>query len=104
MKTLLVLVAAGFLTIAAAKEGYRVTLFQPSLIAGTELEPGDYQVSVDNEHVVFKKGKKTVEANAKLESGQEKYKSTTVRYENGNGKYRLAEIHLGGTNQKLVFN
>ena len=104
MRTLILLFAAGILTIAAAKESFRVTLFQPSLVAGTELEAGDYQLTVDTERVVFKKGRKTVEANAKVEAGEQTYKSTTVRYNNGDGKYRLAEIQLGGTNQKLVFN
>jgi hypothetical protein len=104
MRTLILLFAAGLLITAAAKETFQVTLFQPSIVGGTELEPGDYRVTVDAERVVFKKGRKTVEASAKIESGDEKYKSTTVRYDNGDGKYRLAEIKLGGTNQRLVFN
>ena len=104
MRTLLALFAAGLLTVAAAKENFRLTLFQPSFVAETELEAGEYQLSVDSERVVFKKGRKTIEATAKVETGQETYKSTTVRYDNGNGKYKVAEIKLGGTNQKLVFN
>lgn len=104
MKTFLLLLAAGLLTLVAAKEGFRVTLFQPSVVGGIELEAGDYQVTVDNEKVSFKKGRRTVEATAKLETGEEKYKSTTVRYDNSDGKYRVAEIKVGGTNQKLVFN
>lgn len=104
MRTLLLLLAAGLLAVASAKESFRLTLFQPSIVAGSELEAGDYQLSVDSERVVFKKGRKTIEATAKVESGEEKYKSTTVRYDNGNGKYKVAEIKLGGTNQKLVFN
>jgi hypothetical protein len=101
---LLLVCAAGLLTIAAAKENFRVTLFQDSIVAGSELAAGDYQLTVDNERVVFKKGRKTVEASAKVESGTEKYKKTSVRYNNGDGKYRVAEIKLGGTTQKLVFN
>ncbi|MCW5982483.1 MAG: hypothetical protein KIT09_30635 [Bryobacteraceae bacterium] len=104
MKTLLLLFAAGLMTVVAAKENYRVTLFQPSVVAGTELEAGDYQLTVDNERVTFKKGRKTVEATVKTETAPDKYKSTTVRYDNGDGKLRVAEIRLGGTNQKLVFN
>jgi hypothetical protein len=104
MKKLFVLFAAGALTIAAAAQNYKITLFQESVVAGSTLQPGDYKVIVEGEKVVISKGKQTVETTAKLETNGSKYSSTSVRYENGDGKYRVKEIRLGGTNTKLVFN
>ena len=51
------------------------------------------------------KGKKTVaESQVKIETSDTKYGSTSVRYSNGDGKYKVQEIRLGGTNTRLVFN
>ena len=40
----------------------------------------------------------------KVETAEEKFGSTSVRYQNGDGKYRIQEIRLGGTKTRLVFN
>ena len=69
----------------------------------TELKPGDYTLELKDEKVVIKKGKQMGEAPVKVETADSKYASTTVRYRNGDGKYRIQEIHLGGTNTKLIF-
>jgi hypothetical protein len=104
MKRLFVLFAVAALTVASAAQNYKITLFQESMVAGSTLKPGDYKLVVDGEKVVISKGKETVETTAKLETNQDKFSSTSVRYENGDGKYRVKEIRLGGTNTKLVFN
>jgi hypothetical protein len=91
------------LAVASAASSYRVTLFQPSIINGTELKPGEYKVSVEDNKAVIKAGKQSVEANVKIEDSDRKYGNTTVRYSNGDGKYRVQEIHIGGTHTKLVF-
>ena len=95
--------AAAALMVMSAAEKHNVTLFQPSMINGTELAPGDYTVAVDNDKVVISKGKQKVEANVKVESMDAKFGSTSVRYNNVDGKYKVQEIRLGGTNRKLVF-
>lgn len=100
---------AGFVCLAmsiasAAAASYRVTLFQPSVVAGTELKPGDYKVDLQDNKVTIKNGKNTVEADVKVETVDQKYSTTSVRYSNGDGKYRLQEIRLGGTKTKLIFN
>jgi hypothetical protein len=53
---------------------------------------------------VLSKAGASVEANVKVESAESKFNSTSVRYQNGDGKYRIQEIRLGGTKTKLVFN
>jgi hypothetical protein len=97
----------GFTTLAlaiASAASYRVTLFQPSMIAGTELKPGDYKIEVKDNKAVVKGRKNVVEADVKMETSNEKFNSTSVRYTNTDGKMKVQEIRLGGTNSKIVFN
>jgi hypothetical protein len=88
----------------ASAASYRVTFFQPAVINGTELKPGDYKVKVENNKAIIISGRKSIEADVKVETTDTKFNSTSVRYSNGDGKYRVQEIRIGGTNTKLVFN
>jgi hypothetical protein len=103
MTKLLLTFAILGLTVAQAAS-YRVTLFQPSLVGNTELRPGEYRLELTENKVVLSKAGASVEANVKVESAESKFNSTSVRYQNGDGKYRIQEIRLGGTKTKLVFN
>jgi hypothetical protein len=100
-KILVVLTMLGMAVIASAKS-YSITLFEPSLIGGAELKPGEYMLELKDEKVVIRKGKQIGEAAVKVETADSKYPATTVRYRNGDGKYRIQEIHLGGTNMRLL--
>ncbi len=91
------------LMVTSAAEKHNITLFQPSMVNGTELAPGDYRLEVDGEKVVISKGKQKVEAAIKVDTNDSKFNSTSVRYANADGKYKVQEIRLGGTNRKLVF-
>jgi hypothetical protein len=88
----------------ANAKSFSVTLFQPSLVGGAELQPGEYKLDLNESKVVIHSGKKSAEADVKVENGDQKFSSTSVRYQNGDGKYRVQEIRLGGTKTKLVFN
>jgi hypothetical protein len=102
-KKILLSFATLALATASAASSYRVTLFQPSIVAGQELKPGEYKVTVNDNKAVITRGKESVEADVKTETADAKFSSTTVRYRNGDGKYRVQEIRLGGTNTRLVF-
>jgi len=91
------------LMVASAAEKHNLTLFQPSLVNGTELAPGDYRMELEGHKVVISKGKQKVEASVKVDTAESKFSSTSVRYANADGKYKVQEIRLGGTNRKLVF-
>ena len=91
------------LTVACAKT-YWVTFYQPSVVAGTELKAGDYQLKLEGGQVTLKNGKRMAQAAVQVEQNGEKYSRTTVRYQNGDGKYHVQEIRLGNTNLKIVFN
>lgn len=96
-----------FLTLAmvcASAATYNVTLFQPSHVAGKDLKPGEYKLTVENDKATIAKGKDKVEASVKLETGDAKFSATSVRYMDDNGKAKVQEIRLGGTNTKVVFN
>ena len=88
---------------ANAATSYKVTLFQPAILNGVELKPGDYKIELNDTKATLRRGKQTVEASVKTETADSKFSSTTVRYANGNGKYQIQEIRLGGTHTKLIF-
>jgi hypothetical protein len=93
---------AAFAVAIASAASQKITLFQPTVINGQALKPGEYRVEVKDNKAVISGGKQTVEVPVRVENGTEKYRSTTVRYENANGQMKVQEIRLGGTTTKLV--
>jgi hypothetical protein len=91
------------LAVASAASTYQVKFFQPSMVGTTAIEPGEYKIELDGDKAVIKTGKASVHAACKVETGDQKYATTVVRYSN-DGKYQVQEIRLGGTKTKLVFN
>ncbi len=105
MKNLLLLATVLGMTALASAKTFSITLFEPSHVAGTVLRPGDYKIDVsDNNKVTIRSGKTVIDTEARVETTEEKFNATSVRYRNGDGKYRIQEIRLGGTKSKLVFN
>lgn len=101
---LLAIGVAGLLAASAAAKSYSVTLFQPAVLGNMTLQPGDYKVDVVDQKAVLTNGKTRCEAPVKVENGDTKYNSTTVRFANGDGKMHVQEIHIGGSKTRLVFN
>ncbi|MCC7342784.1 MAG: hypothetical protein KJZ78_12520 [Bryobacteraceae bacterium] len=104
MKKLVLLLVCVAVAVASAADTYKVTLFQSSIVAGTELKPGDYKLDLEDGKVVIRQGKTSVETKVKVENGKQKFAATSVRYENTDGKSVVQEIRLGGTTTTLVFN
>jgi hypothetical protein len=96
--------ATAALAIAGAASSHTFHMYQPATLAGTELKVGDYKIDVKDNKAVITRGKNSIEAQVKVETVPEKIASTSIRYENTDGKLRIQEIRLGGTNTKLVFN
>ena len=106
--SLLVFAILAVSAVASAKS-YSVTLFQKSTIGGAKLQPGDYKLElteskVTESKVTMRNGKKTAEAAVEVQTADEKFSSTSVKYQNGDGKYRILEIRLGGAKTELLFN
>ena len=99
VKNLTIGLATVALAIASAATSYRLTLFQPSVINGTELKPGEYKVEIKDNTVLIKQGKTVTEAPVKVQTESDKFPTTSVRY---NGT-QVQEIRVGGTNTRLVF-
>jgi len=99
---LLVCVLAGMAF--ASTKSFTVTLFEPTVIGGTELKAGSYRCEIQDQKIVLKHGHQSTEAAVKVETGDAKYSSTTVRYNIADGKNKVEEIRVGGTNMKLVLN
>jgi hypothetical protein len=87
------------LAIASAASSYNVTFYDPVVVNGTTLKPGDYKVEVGENKVVIKRGRAIAESPVKVETNEAKYSSTTIRLGEGT---QLEEIRIGGTHTRLV--
>jgi hypothetical protein len=88
----------------ASTKSFTVTLYEPAVVGGTELKAGDYKCELKDQKLVIKRGRETTEASVKVENGDGKYASTSVRYNIGDGKSKVQEIRVGGTTMKLVLD
>ncbi|MGA2270579.1 MAG: hypothetical protein ABSH44_19065 [Bryobacteraceae bacterium] len=105
MKKAAVTFASLFLLAALATANaktYSVTLSGPSVVSGTQLKAGTYNIDVGDSSIVIKGGKTPITVPAKLENVDTKYPATSVRYRVTDGKYEIQEIRLGDTKLKLV--
>ncbi len=93
----------GTLALATASaRSFDVNLYQPSVVAGTELKPGEYKLELNGNKMVLKNGSASVESDVTVESVGTKFARSSVRYDQSNGKMELREIRLRGTDMKLV--
>jgi hypothetical protein len=88
------------LAAASAASSYNVTFYQPVMVNGSELKPGDYKLELKDKTVVLKQGKTVTEAPVRIENDGQKYQRTAVRL---NGT-QVEEIRIGGTSTRVVFD
>ena len=103
LRKVIIIFAIAALGVAAA-ETYKVTLFQPTVVQGQELKPGQYKLDLKDTTLVIASAKTSVETKVKVEKCDEKFSTTTIRFATTDGKYAIQEIRLGGTQTKLVLN
>ena len=99
VKNILIGFASIALAVASAATSYHVTFYQPVMINGSELKAGDYKVELKDKTAVIKQGKTVTEVPVTVENDSQKYQRTAVRL---NGM-QVEEIHIGGTNTRIVF-
>jgi len=104
MKLLRIIAMASAIAVVAQAADRRMTFLDPFVIAGTKLNPGEYKVQVDGDKVKIYSTRQSVETTAKVENGGEKYRTNSLKYENGDGPHRITEIRLGGTTTRIVFS
>src|SRR5579862_2529991 len=100
VKTFLLGFASIALVVASAATSYNVTFYQPVMVNGSELKPGDYKLELKDKTAVIKQGKTETEAPVKIENDGQKYQRTAVRL---NGM-QVEEIRIGGTSTRVVFD
>ena len=88
-----------FSAIAGAAEKHVITLYQPSVIGGQELKPGEYRIELTGNKLVVRDGKRVIEADVKLESQAKKFDTTSVRYLQDK---QVSEIRIGGARTKVL--
>lgn len=100
-RTLPLFFAVVALAICAGKT-YTVKFFSPTTVGNTELKPGEYKVEIVDQNSIVLHGKGDTRTAVRTETVKEKFGDTAIRVDNADGKARLQEIRLGGTNTKLV--
>ena len=91
------------LSIASAKT-YTFNVFQPAVLAGTELKVGEYKLEINGDKVQLKNGTLSVEANVKVENTPDGIADESAAGGQRRQFASIKEIRLGGTNMKLVVN
>ena len=90
---------------ASAANKFNVTFDRPAIVAGVELKPGEYKLTVEGNKVTIASGKEeAAQAEVTVQTEQRKFSSTAVRYDMAEGKANVTQIKLGGTNQVLDFS
>jgi hypothetical protein len=89
--------------LAWAASGHTVNFSKPAMVGSTEIKAGDYKLELNGDKATLTKGKTTVEADVTVENGATKYNQTSACCLGQDGKYRLQEIRVGGTNTKVTF-
>jgi hypothetical protein len=99
VKNILLGFASIALAVASAATSYHVTFYQPVMINGSELNAGDYKLELKDKTATIRQGKTVTEVPVTVENDSQKYQRTAVRL---NGM-QVEEIHIGGTNTRVVF-
>jgi hypothetical protein len=100
VKNILLGFASLALAVASAASSYTVTFYQPVMVNGSELKPGDYKLELKDKMAVIKQGKKETEVPVTVANDNQKFDRTAVRL---NGM-QVEEIRIGGTNMRVVFD
>ena len=98
-KFVITCLAAGATLAFAAGDTYKVDILDNTTVAGKQVKAGSYKIQVENNTAVMKKGKDRIEVPAHSEKAESKYSGTQVQYVDN----AIHEIHVGGTNTKIVF-
>jgi hypothetical protein len=91
--------AIAAMAVVCAATGYNVTFYDPVVVNGTTLKPGDYRLEIKENMAIIKQGKVMAQAPVKIENSDKKFSTNTVRLSGT----RIEEIHLGGTRTRVVF-
>ncbi len=103
MKKLILTFAIAGLSLASAKS-YDLTLYSPVNIGASTIKSGMYRLELKGDRVVLKDGNRADEFPVQVQNDSGKFDRTSLTVSSASGTPQIQEIHLGGTNLKLVFN
>jgi hypothetical protein len=83
-------------------ETYWLQIYQPMYLGGKELKTGEYKLDLQGDKVTLKKGKIAVESKVKVETLDQKARSTTLMCNQVGDKLEVNAIQLKGSTTKLV--
>ncbi len=86
------------LAVASAASKYTVNLADTTWVGDKQLKAGQYKVEIQGDQAVFESGKEKIQVPATVEKSDRKFPYTELDASNS----RLREIHVGGTNTKIV--
>ena len=91
-------------SIVSAKD-YRITIDRPTTVAGVELKPGQYTVSVDQTKAVVldSKRKSVAEAEVTVSEAQQKAEFTTLETSKIDGKTTIKALLPARTKTRVEF-
>ena len=99
---LLLLFAVVTLAVASAANTFQINFYQPTIVNGTTLKPGEAKLEIKDNKAIVKQGKTQAEATVKIETAKEKYLYTTVGYKDSSN-HEIKDITLAGTTTHLIF-
>lgn len=103
MKKLVLTFATLALAAASAADRYNVKFFLPAELGGQVVKPGEYTLELKGDRAVLKGGGRKIETEARIETGDHKFRDTVVRYASSDENSRLDQIRIGGTATTVVF-
>ncbi len=102
IKRIALLFAVVSLAVASAGNSFRVSLYQPTMVNGTEFKAGEAKLELKDDKAVIRQGKTSVEASVKVEENKGKYVYTIVGYKEGTN-HEIKDICVAGTTTHILF-
>ncbi len=83
-------------------ETYWLQIYRPVYLGGQELKAGEYRLDLQGDKMTVKKGKLAVESKVKVETLEQKARSTALVCDQVGDKLVIGAIELRGSTTKLV--
>ena len=90
-------------TAPAIGSSYTVKLLHTSVVKNVVLKQGEYRLNLGKDSATLVNGKTRVETPVKMETGDSKFDTTAIRYDESAGNSVITEIRLGGTKTRIIF-
>jgi hypothetical protein len=101
-KRMLLMFSVISMAVASAANGFKIDLYQPTVVNGTSFKAGEAKLEIKDNKAVIHQGKTSAEASVKVEENKAKYNFTTVGYKEGTD-HQIKDICVAGTTTHIFF-